>query len=153
MKFPPSIIIPYVSILSLFLYFLTYDMVLNPSLKLGRDFIFFILISLHLGFLLYERQKKQSSFSENFGIAVSTLISFCSYVLRNYLDLPVRPGMPLESSPIPKIRDFLLIIIILSALYSFIYQILLTLSRESIQAQSRLGENKRSLLQNTAYNF
>jgi len=153
MKFPPSIIIPYLSIISLFFYYLTYDMIINPSFKIGRDFLFFILISLHLGFLLYEKQKKQSSPAANFGIAISTIISFCSYVLRNYLDLPVRPGMPLESSPIPKIRDFLLIIIILSALYSFIYQILLSLSRDSIQAQSRLGENKRNLLQNTAYNF
>ncbi len=153
MKFPPSIVIPFLSIISLFLYFLTYDLVLNPSLKIVRDFLFFLLTGLHLGFLLFERQKKQTSPSDNYGIAFSTLVSFISYILRTYLDLPVRPGMPLESSPIPKIRDFLLIIIILTALYSLIYQILTLLSRESVQAQSRLGENKRTLLQNTAYNF
>ena len=151
MKFSPAIVLPYTSILSLYFYFLTYDMLLNPGLKVARDILFFILVSLHLGYIIVEKEKNH--YHGNLNIAVSTMISFFSFVLRNFLDIPPRAGIAQEGGKIPKIRDFLLIIIIISALYSLIYQILTTLSKESIGAQSRLKENKRSLLQNTTYNF
>ncbi len=153
MNLTPKVIVPFISIFSLYLYFLTFDMILNPSLKIGRDFIFFILISLHPIYVFREKQKSSNSVEGNISIGISSLLSFFSFVLRNYLDLPARAGVSLETSMIPRIRDFLLIPIIVLALYSLMYQIFITLSKESISAQSRLGENKRSLLQNTAYNF
>jgi hypothetical protein len=153
MNFSPKIVIPYASIISLYLYFLTYDMVLNPSFKVGRDFVFFLLVSIHTGFVLFEKQKKSNYFEGHLSIGISTIISFLSFVLRSYLDVPTRAGVSLEASPIPKIRDFLLIPIVVCALFSLIYQIFITLSKESIAAQSSSSENKRSLLQKSAYNF
>ena len=139
MNFSPKIVIPYASIISLYLYFLTYDMVLNPSFKVGRDFVFFLLVSIHTGFVLFEKQKKSNYFEGHLSIGISTIISFLSFVLRSYLDVPTRAGVSLEASPIPKIRDFLLIPIVVCALFSLVYQIFITLSKESIAAQDSNG--------------
>jgi hypothetical protein len=128
-------------------------MVLNPSIKIGRDFVFFLLIAIHPIYVFKEKQKNSIQAEGNLSIGLSSLLSFLCFVLRNYLDLPTRAGVSLETSLIPRLRDFLLIPIVILALYSLMYQIFITLSHESISAQSRLSENKRSLLQNTAYNF
>lgn len=151
MTFSPSLILPLTSIFSLYLYFLTYDIFLNPTLKVFRDFVFLILVSLHFLYLLLEKQKGNPG--GNFTIAGSTILSFLFFVIRSYLEVPVRAGVVQEATYIPKLRDFFLFLIILSALYSLVYQILEILSRRSIHAQSRLSESKRSLLKETAYNF
>lgn len=151
MSLTPPVIIPYVSLFSLLIYFLTYDLFLNPTLKIFRDFVFFILVFFHLLYVIQNRKKDGPG--GNFSIAVSSCISFLAYIVRSYLDVSPKPGFNPESSSIPKLRDFLLFIVILSTLYSLVYQVIETLSERSIGAQSRLSDNKKSLQRETAYNF
>ena len=142
-----------VSVSSLFVFFFIYDVFQNPTLKLVRDFIFFLLIGFDLAVRIYNR-KKEIEFS--FSTYVVGLFSFLAYLLfqlRVFIDVPARAGVSEQVRSLPKIRDFLLVIIILLSISALVYQILLILSRQSEEIQSGIGKDKRTLLQNTLYSF
>ncbi|MCB1176229.1 MAG: Gldg family protein [Leptospiraceae bacterium] len=144
----------FVSVISLYFYFIIFDVFSNSTLKWMRDFAFFALVSLELIVLLFERQKEEIKRKlSDFIVPASTISAFILFQIRNFLDLPTRAGVSKEASSIPKIRDFLLVIIVLLTIVSLVYMILLFISRQSEKVQSQIGNDKRTLLQNTLLNF
>jgi hypothetical protein len=149
----PSFVLPIVSILSLLLYFLTYDFFLNQTIKYFRDFIFFVACFSDLGYRLTNRETDKPFFRTPTIISFLSSGAFLLFMIRNFLDVPTKAGVSKELSSIPKIRDFLLVLIILSTIFALIFQLLIIVSKQSEQAQTNLGLAKRSLLQNTMINL
>ncbi|MCB1141067.1 MAG: Gldg family protein [Leptospiraceae bacterium] len=145
----PNTVIPFFSIISLYFYFLSYDFFLNPVMKNFRDFFFLLFCFSDLGFRLYQKQKNESPGPTAFTISILTASSFLFYSLRIYLDMPAKPGISTELSMIPKVRDFLLVLVILTSLITLVFQLLILITKQSEVAQTNLGRAKRSLLQNT----
>jgi hypothetical protein len=143
-----------ISVASLYIYFLTYDMVTNATLKWLRDIAFFLLVGLDLANTLYEKKNTEKTLEfSHFIVPCSALGAFLLFQLRVFLDFPTRSGVPIEASPIPKIRDFLLVLVVLFTLISLIFATLLFLSKQSERVQTEIGKDKRTLLQNTFLNF
>lgn len=81
------------------------------------------------------------------------LSSFLLSLLRDYLDITNVAGINAEASAIPKVREFLLLLVIIFA-FSFLLQVvLLEVGRASLEAQSNLSKSKSSLLQNALLGF
>ncbi|MCX7999512.1 MAG: Gldg family protein, partial [Leptospiraceae bacterium] len=138
------------SVVALYSYFLTYDSFQNPTLQYVRTFLFLGLIAFDLVKKLY--QKTANHISE-YVVSGSAFCAFLLFNARNYLDVPAKAGVSTQASHLPKIRDFLLVLIVLFSIVSLVYQILLLLSQESEIAQTGIGKEKRTLLQNTLYSF
>ncbi|MDX1959744.1 MAG: Gldg family protein [Leptospiraceae bacterium] len=146
--------IPIFSVVSLYIFFISYDMFLNPTLKIMRDFVFLILVGLDLGNRLYAITKDSEKLKEVSLIgASSTFLSYLAFQLRSYLDVPTAVGVASEVNSIPKVRDFLLVIIVLTAIVSLVYQILQFISAKSIEAQTKIGREKETLFRTTFLNF
>ncbi len=139
-----------VSVLALYVYFLTYDFFQNPTLQYIRTFLFLGFIGFDLVKKLYEKNVTHVS---EYVVPSSALGAFLLFNLRNYLDVPAKAGVPIQGSSIPKIRDFLLVLVVLFSIIGLVYQILLLLSAESEKSQTGIGKEKRTLLQNTLYSF
>ncbi len=81
------------------------------------------------------------------------LSSFFLSLLRDYLDISNVAGINAEASAIPKVREFLLLLVVIFA-FSFLLQVvLLEVGRASLEAQSNLSKSKSSLLQNALLGF
>jgi hypothetical protein len=150
-----NLFFPLLSVISLFVYFLSVDMFSSSFTKLIWGIISVILISSDLFYRLIQSKSNEpdNQRSMRFFVSGMGLISFFLYQLRVYLDFPPVPGISEQASSLPKIRDFLLILIILSALAFLLFSLLLEISRQSIEAQHNLKIKKNTILQNTAYSF
>lgn len=142
-----------VSVISLFLFFLVYDVFTNPSLKIIRDFVFFLLIGFDLALKFYNRNKEAEFSISKYVVGLSSFLAFALFQIRVFLDVPARSGISEQVRTLPKVRDFLLVLVVLISIVALVYQILLLLSKESEEVQSGIGKDKRSLLQNTLYSF
>lgn len=150
-----NLISPFISLISLFLYFLTVDVFTSSFGKFIWSLFAVCLISADLIFRFVQSRNNQADTQRTIRYIVSGLGlgSFLLYQIRDYLDFPTVPGIAEQASSLPKIRDFLLILIILFSFAFLIFTILLEVSRQSIQAQHTLKIKKNSILQNTVYSF
>ncbi|MBK8398038.1 MAG: Gldg family protein [Leptospiraceae bacterium] len=148
-------IFPFVSLLSLFVYFLTADTIVSPIGKIIWGILGIFLVSSDLLYRLFQSKSGENADQKNTRFLVSGLgiLSFLFYQLRVYLDFPPLAGVSEQASSIPKLRDFLLILIIISALAFLIFTILLEISRQSIEVQYNLKQKKNTIFQNTLYSF
>lgn len=150
-----NLIFPILSLLSLFIYFLTIDFFTSSMLKLFWNLLALAFISSDLIYRLLNSRSQEFDSQKNIRFIVSSLglTSFLLYQVRDYLDFPIPAGGSEQASSIPKIRDFLLILISISSIAFLVYTILLELSRQSVEAQHNLKQKKNSILQNTLYSF
>ena len=151
----PNTLLPFVSLVSLFVYFLVADTFTSSLGKYLWGILGIILVSSDLFFRLIQSSSGQTDNQKNTRFLVSGLgiLSYLFYQLRVYLDFPPTAGVAEQASSLPKLRDFLLILIIISALAFLLFTILLEISRQSVEAQHNLKEKKNTLLQNTIYSF
>ncbi|TGL07350.1 hypothetical protein EHQ43_08035 [Leptospira bouyouniensis] len=145
-------ILPFVSLISLFAYFLFDGMVVDPKRKiifLGVVFLFLASDTIVRAFSKGIRKEDQNRYiAAVFGIA-----AFLLSVLRDFLDLKPVAGFNEEVSSIPKIREFLLLCVVLFSLVFLLQIILLEIGKSSLEAQSNLAKSKSSLLQNAVLGF
>lgn len=146
---------PFISLVSLFVYFLTVDIFTSSFGKFLWSLLFLGFISTDLIYRFIESRIGEVDNQKNTRFLVSGmgLISYLLYQVREYLDFPTLPGVAEKASSLPKVRDFLLLLIILSSLAFLIFTIVLEVSNQSVQAQNNLRIKKNSLLQNTLYSF
>ncbi len=150
-----NLLFPFISLVSLFIYFLTVDIFTSSFGKFLWSLIgaAFISADLIYRFIQSRNNEVDNQRIMRFTVAGMGLSSFLLYQVRDYLDFPTVPGIAENASSLPKVRDFLLILIILSSLAFLIFTIILEVSSQSIQAQHNLRVKKNSLLQNTLYSF
>lgn len=145
-------VLPFVSLVSLFAYFLFDGMVVDPKRKiifLGVVFLFLASDTIVRAFSKGIRKEDQNRYiAAVFGIA-----AFLLSVLRDFLDLKPVAGFNEEVSAIPKIREFLLLCVVLFSLVFLLQIILLEIGKSSLEAQSNLAKSKSSLLQNAVLGF
>ena len=151
----PNTLLPFVSLVSLFIYFLGADTFISPIGKylFGILGIFFVSSDLIFRFIQRRSGKIDNQKNTRFLVSGLGILSFLFYQMRVYLDFPPAAGLSEQASSLPKVRDFLLILIILSGLAFLIFTILLEISRQSIEAQHNLKQKKNTILQNTIYSF
>ncbi|MCW7507803.1 Gldg family protein [Leptospira levettii] len=145
-------VLPFVSLVSLFAYFLFDGMVVDPKRKiifLGVVFLFLASDTIVRAFSKGIRKEDQNRYiAAVFGIA-----AFLLSVLRDFLDLKPVVGFNEEVSAIPKVREFLLLCVVLFSLVFLLQIILLEIGKSSLEAQSNLAKSKSSLLQNAVLGF
>jgi hypothetical protein len=146
---------PFISLVSLFVFFLTVDIFTSSLGKFLWSLLFLGFISTDLIYRFIESRIGEVDNQKNTRFLVSGmgLISYLLYQVRDYLDFPTLAGVAEKASSLPKIRDFLLLLIILSSLAFLIFTIVLEVSNQSVQVQNNLRIKKNSLLQNTLYSF
>ncbi len=138
---------PFLSLLSLFSFFLFDGMVVNPS----RRIVWLLLIA---AFLLSDLLYRFASFkyrkedNVRYFITFLGFLSFIAAVLREVIDVGYRSGLNQEASLIPKIRDFLLLVSVISAIAFLVQTIIVEVGKQSLEAQSDLSRTKTSLVQN-----
>ena len=150
-----NLIFPFISLVSLFVYFISADAFTSSFGKFLLSIIAVLFVSADLiyRFIQSRTEEVDTQRRMRFLVAGMGLSSFLLYQLREYLDFPTEAGLAEQASSLPKVRDFLLILIILSSLAFLIFTILLEISRQSFQAHHNLKIKKNSILQNTIYSF
>ncbi|TGL85117.1 hypothetical protein EHQ68_17910 [Leptospira congkakensis] len=145
-------ILPFISLLSLFAYFLFDGMVVDPKRRiifLGVIFLFLASDTIIRAFSKGLRKEDQNRYiAAGFGIG-----AFLLSVLRDFLDLKPVAGFNEEVSAIPKVREFLLLCVVLFSIVFLLQVILLEIGKSSLEAQSNLAKSKNSLLQNAVLGF
>ncbi|MCW7494092.1 GldG family protein [Leptospira sp. 2 VSF19] len=145
-------ILPFVSLFSLFAYFLFDGMVVDPKRRiifLGVIFLFLASDTIVRAFSKGLRKEDQNRYiAASFGIG-----AFLFSVLRDFLDLKPISGFNEEVSAIPKVREFLLLCVVLFSIVFLLQIILLEIGKSSLEAQSNLAKSKSSLLQNAVLGF
>ncbi len=142
------------SVVSLLLYFAISDIFTSTALQFFFVLFSFILVAsdlIALQILLKEihpEEKKLRIISSGLGIS-----AFVLNALRNYLDFSSVAGVNEQSTNIPKLRDFLLLLITLSVLSFLVLSILNLIKQDSKQIGSSLKNKKLSLLKNTLFGF
>ncbi|WP_246047277.1 Gldg family protein [Leptospira ognonensis] len=149
---PLDRVFPFLSVLSLYLFFLIDGMVTDPAkrwLWLGIIALF-ILSDVIYRIISYGIRSEDQNRYIGTGLGLS---SFFLSLLRDYLDISNVAGINAEASAIPKVREFLLLLVVIFA-FSFLLQVvLLEVGRASLEAQSNLSKSKSSLLQNALLGF
>lgn len=150
-----NLIFPFISLVSLFVYFISADAFTSSFGKFLLSIIAVLFVSADLiyRFIQSRTEEVDTQRRMRFLVAGMGLSSFLLYQLREYLDFPTEAGLAEQASSLPKVRDFLLILIILSSLAFLIFTFLLEISRQSFQAHHNLKIKKNSILQNTIYSF
>jgi hypothetical protein len=141
-----------VSVVSLYTFFLTYDAFLNPTLKLIRDFVFLLFIAQDSIFRFINRKSDGFSATQ-FMVGGTSLLAYLLFQVRMYIDIPSRSGVAEQVRSLPKVRDFLLVMVVLLSIVALLYQVMLLLSKQSESVQAGIGKDKKTLLQNTVYSF
>lgn len=145
-------VLPFFSVLSLFLFFLFDGMVTEPK----RKILWYVAIFLFLSFdILYRTylngfRKEDKSRYFAYGLGIS---AFILSILRDLIEFKPTAGLSEEASSIPKIREFLLLVVVLFSLLYLLQIVLLEIGKASLEAQSHLAKSKNSLLQNAVLNF
>lgn len=131
---------PFISLVSLFVFFLTVDIFTSSLGKFLWSLLFLGFISTDLIYRFIESRIGEVDNQKNTRFLVSGmgLISYLLYQVRDYLDFPTLAGVAEKASSLPKIRDFLLLLIILSSLAFLIFTIVLEVSNQSVQVQNNL---------------
>jgi len=145
-------IFPFISVVTLFLFFLLDGMVTDPSRRivwLSATTLFLLSDSIYR--IIIHRFRKEDA-NRYIGTALG-FFAFGFSLLRDYLDNQMVAGLNAETSSIPKVREFLLLIIVVFA-FAFLLQVLFTeIGKSSLEAQSSLSKTKNSLLQNALLSF
>ena len=151
MSFSLERIFPFLSVVTLFVFFLLDGMVVDPSKRLVWLLCVFILLFSDTLYRIFSSGLRKIDQNRYIGTVLG-FGSFLLYLLRDWLDVNVS-GVNPEVSSIPKIRELLLLILIIFA-FSFLLQVvLLEIGRASLEAQSNLSKSKSSLLQNALLGF
>ncbi len=145
-------VFPFLSVISLYLFFLLDGMVTDPAKRYIwlAGVSLFLLSDLIYRFATYGFRK--ADLNRFIGVGLG-LTSFLLSLLRDYLDVGGIAGINAEVSSIPKIREFLLLLIIVFAFAFLLQVVLLEIGRSSLEAQSNLSRSKSSLLQNALLGF
>lgn len=115
-----------------------------------------LFVFLHIDILnriLESKRNKTSIPIIRYVTALSGTCSILLYQFREYLDFPPLAGVAEQATYIPKIRDFLLLLIILTALQFLIFTIVLEISRQSLETLTDLSKEKKTIIQNYFFSF
>ncbi|MCB1190017.1 MAG: Gldg family protein [Leptospiraceae bacterium] len=146
--------LPFLSLVSLFLFFLTNDMFINKQFKALWFIVLFVFLHLDIINRFIESKKNKEKVSGiRYVTAFSGTLSILMYQLREYLDFPALAGVAKQATYLPKLRDFLLLLIVLTSLQFLVFTIVLEISRQSMDSLTALSKEKRTLLQNSFYSF
>lgn len=149
-----EILLPYISVASLFIFFLFDSMILNKSIRGAWIFLSFVLISSDF-FYSYVNRKSLPKENRNqrfivYGLGMS---AFLLYHLRVLLDFPVAPGISEEATNLPRVRDFILALVVILSFSFLVYTILLENARRSMTSSNALTVRKYGLLQSFIFSF
>lgn len=153
-----SYLISFISVSSLFLYFLFRDMIHHSMGSILFQFSTVFLISIDLLYRIYLNQKSKTNnrfkpeSKLRYTISSLGLVSFFLYFLYNYLDFPI-DGKAEQVSNIPKIREMLLVFVVLTSFAFLVFIAILELKKSSVQIISQNDDNKFNLLDNTFFAF
>ncbi|MCC5815781.1 MAG: GldG family protein, partial [Leptospira sp.] len=144
--------LPIVSLLGLFIYFLFDGFFTSTTGSIIFTIVSVILVASDLIFRVVVQgfSKKLTSRLVAGGLGLGSILN---YLLRGWLDFPSQPGVNIETTAIPKVREFLLALTVVFAIAFFAYTVLLEIGRRSLEAQSQLSDKKHGLLQNTVIGF
>lgn len=145
-------ILPFVSVLTLFVFFLFDGMVSEPKRKIVFYAIVFLFITSDTIFRIYRNGFKKLDSNRVFAF-VFGVSAFILSLVRDWIEFKPTAGISEEASSIPKIREFLLLLVVLFSLVYLIQIVLLEIGRASLEAQSHLAKSKNSLLQNAILGF
>lgn len=144
--------LPIAGISGLFLQFLLADYFITPSGRAIWSIFCGLLMLSHPILKLFWDQWKIKEPSEFLAWGLGFL-SYILYHVNNWLDDFVPAGMEAEVSNIPKVQNFILLVLILLASVFFVYTILLQLGRQSELAQSTLDSRKKHLIRSSVSSF
>ncbi|MDF3819504.1 Gldg family protein [Leptospira sp. 96542] len=147
-----SRILPFVSVLTLFVYFLFDGMIIDPKRKIIWNIIVFGFLISDLLYRSITKGFKKEELNRYIGSGFGVFAFFAS-LLRDFIELKPIAGMNEEVSAIPKIREFLLLLVVLFSLVFLIQTILLEVGKASLEAQSNLSKSKNTLIQNAVLGF
>ena len=148
----PIHFLPYVSLVSYFSFFLWIDFANTTPAKLIFSVALTILFSLDFFYraVILKDLKGNQTRAVLFLFGV---LSLCFYWLREYLNIPPKPGISEQATLLPKIRDLLLLF---TVLFSLLYSLgtgILEVSTLSVKAQSKLRTQKTNLIQNFLFHL
>lgn len=145
-------IFPFISVLALYIYFLLDGMVTDPAKRLIWLGAVFLVICSDTIYRLVMSGFRKSDQNRMIGVLLG-VSSFLLSVLRDWLDSTQVAGINPEASAIPKIREFLLLFVVIFAFSFLIQVVLLEIGRASLEAQSNLAKSKGTLIQNALLGF
>jgi len=149
---PLDRVFPFISVVSLYLFFLLDGMVTDPTKRTIWLAVVAIFILSDVIYRLVTYGFRSLDQNRFIGAGLG-LVSFLFSILRDYLDISNVGGINPDASSIPKVREFLLLLIVIFAFSFLIQVVLLEVGRASLEAQSNLSKSKSSLLQNALLGF
>lgn len=148
-------ITPYLAVIGLFTYFLTQDMFANPGFRLFWGTLCFLLVISDLVFRFIQSRSgiTDSQRGLRYATGGTALLALLLNFIRNYFELAPVTGLVEETTFIPRLRDILLVLIVISSFSFIALTIVLEVSHSSVQSQSSLKTQKNSLILNTLISF
>jgi hypothetical protein len=141
---------PFVSSISVFLFFLLDDMIPNQIFKYTWYLLISIAVCLDGALLVYSKEGKSISRLMVSGLGIASILF---YLLRNILFQYTISGSPSLNSIIEKSRELILVLIVLSSFGALVLAILARLGDSKIRVSSTLSQKKENLLLSTISGF
>lgn len=147
-------IIPFIPVISLFLFYLFDPMIPNKAFRGVWIFLILIFISADFFFLIFNSNKLSKEYKTSRYISYSLgLSAFFIYHLRSFLEISLAPGISEELTILPKLRDFLLTLVVILSFLFLIYTVLLVNANQSKISSNALTIRKYGLLQSSFFSF
>ncbi len=145
---------PAFSLISLLFYFAVSDIFTSSFAKYFVILISFIFVSSDL---INIQMIVQDLNSEEKRLRIeSALLGLFALVvnqIRNFIDFPSVAGVAEQASFLPKLRDFLLLVICIATLSFIVITIIVLISKDPRNLQTSLRTKKMTLLKNTLFGF
>lgn len=143
-------ILPFIPVAALFFHFALYDVFTEQTMK--SIWLVMIIALLFSDFSVDYLIKKNITRGKFIPLCLGGS-AFFLYHLRDLLDIVPKPGVSPDALYLPKIREFLLLLIFILSLAFLIYVILAEIGKRSLAAQTELGNKKQNLLLNAVINL
>jgi hypothetical protein len=145
-------VFPFLSVITLYTFFLIDGMVTDPTKRMiWLAFVAIFLLSDTI-YRVISHGFRKSDQNRYIGAGLG-MASFLLSLVRDWMDVVSVAGLNPEVSSIPKVREFFLLLVVIFA-FSFLLQVvMLEVGRASLEAQSNLAKSKSSLLQNALLGF
>ncbi|GBF50274.1 putative membrane protein [Leptospira ryugenii] len=145
-------IFPFIGVIALFQFFLFDGMIVEPSKRLVWLSLVPIFILSDVIYRVFAKGIQKQEVNRYLGALIGVL-SFALYVLRDWIDIPVVSGVNPEVGYLSRLREILLLLIILFAFAYLLQVVLLEIGKSSLEAQTSLSFSKNTLLQNALLGF
>ena len=130
--------------LALFLHFLFYDILQNPAAKI--IWIALVLLLLASALWLEYLQTRKTTKSSRIATLLAAL-AFVIYHVRLLLDLAPVAGVSYDAMHLPRIREFLLLLLAVVTISFYVYSALVEIAARSVQAVDLAGKKESLMLE------